>query len=85
MLVGKQVTMADTVEKIKIKNNSVSVNLNARKVRNGSTMLYLKANNTPPPPKVLSNEEANRKLTAEDKVKYDTNDKENWNNKPGQT
>ena len=43
------------------------INLNARKGRNGSTVLYL--NNLTLIPEVLSHQESNINLTAEDKDK----------------
>ena len=57
----------DTQDKMTIKKNGVSINLNARKGRNGSTVLYL--NNLTLIPEVLSHQESNINLTAEDKDK----------------
>ena len=42
-LVLKGATMGDNQDKIIIKNNGVSINLNARKFQNKSMMFYLKA------------------------------------------
>ena len=57
----------DTQDKMTIKKNGVSINLNAIKGRNGSTVLYL--NNLTLIPEVLSHQESNINLTAEDKDK----------------
>ena len=59
--------MMDTQDKMTIKKNGVNINLNARKGRNGSTVLYL--NNLTLIPEVLSHQESNINLTAEDKDK----------------
>ena len=68
--------MGDTKENNTIIKNGVIVTMNARKVKNESTMFYLKAKRFPP--EGSSPQEANTNLPAEDKIQYDNDERENW-------
>ena len=65
--------MSATKDKMTIKKNGFSVNLNARKVQNGSTMFHFNSKRIFPGG--LTNQDSNQNLTAEDKVQEDTDEK----------
>ena len=73
--------MGSTKDKITIKKNGVNVILDARKLRNESTTLYLKVNRY-----ALEGskpQEASIKLPGGEKVQDGNDEKEYWRNKLG--